>query len=182
MSYYYNVLDFSKGKSNNERHAMTPQEIERKVRKLLEIEYSTSLPETRLVIGRKSNGEDCYHKFDGVSPDKEMVFEVKSNQVKPSEKYPAGRYFSSIKWVLVGDVYYLSRIRAKTKLLVLTDKNLYEIFCRDMDGILPEDITIIYRNPEADELPDTALLSECSLAQDWNKPEEDEAWSHLQRE
>ena len=27
---------------------------------------------------------------------------------------------------------------------------------------------------------ETALLSEQSLAEDWNRPEEDEAWSHLQ--
>ncbi len=26
----------------------------------------------------------------------------------------------------------------------------------------------------------TALLSEAALAVDWNRPEEDEAWSHLQ--
>jgi hypothetical protein len=36
-----------------------------------------------------------------------------------------------------------------------------------------------------DELPslvvaETALLSEASLAEDWNRPEEDEAWSYLQ--
>ena len=29
---------------------------------------------------------------------------------------------------------------------------------------------------------ETALLSEKALAEDWNKPEEDEAWSHLQQE
>jgi hypothetical protein len=28
----------------------------------------------------------------------------------------------------------------------------------------------------------TALLSESALAKDWNRPEEDAAWSHLQRE
>ena len=28
----------------------------------------------------------------------------------------------------------------------------------------------------------TALLSEASLAVDWDRPEEDEAWSHLQPE
>lgn len=28
----------------------------------------------------------------------------------------------------------------------------------------------------------TALLSEEALAKDWNRPEEDEAWSHLQQE
>ncbi len=28
---------------------------------------------------------------------------------------------------------------------------------------------------------ETAMLSESALAVDWNRPEEDEAWSHLQR-
>lgn len=38
----------------------------------------------------------------------------------------------------------------------------------------------------ADELPaelnPAVLLSEASLAVDWNRPEEDAAWSHLQRQ
>lgn len=29
-------------------------------------------------------------------------------------------------------------------------------------------------------VPETALLSETSLGKDWNRPEEDEAWAHLQ--
>ncbi|WP_028572826.1 hypothetical protein [Desulfonatronum lacustre] len=29
-------------------------------------------------------------------------------------------------------------------------------------------------------IPETALLSEENLARDWQKPEEDAAWSHLQ--
>ena len=29
--------------------------------------------------------------------------------------------------------------------------------------------------------PEKALLSEPALASDWNRPEEDAAWSHLQR-
>ena len=28
---------------------------------------------------------------------------------------------------------------------------------------------------------ESALLSEAALAEDWNRPEEDEAWPHLQR-
>ena len=31
------------------------------------------------------------------------------------------------------------------------------------------------------EVPDTALLSEAALGEDWNRPEEDQTWSHLQR-
>ena len=36
---------------------------------------------------------------------------------------------------------------------------------------------------EEDAIPasETALLSEASLAADWNRPEEDAAWSHLQK-
>jgi hypothetical protein len=38
-------------------------------------------------------------------------------------------------------------------------------------------VTILEEEPVASE---TALLSETALAEDWNRPEEDEAWSHLQ--
>jgi len=33
---------------------------------------------------------------------------------------------------------------------------------------------------EKPEIPGTALLSQQSLAHDWESPEEDAAWSHLQ--
>jgi len=33
--------------------------------------------------------------------------------------------------------------------------------------------------PEVREIPVTALLSERSLAKEWLKPEEDEAWNYL---
>jgi len=33
---------------------------------------------------------------------------------------------------------------------------------------------------DAPALHEAALLSEASLAQDWSRPEEDAAWSHLQ--
>lgn len=42
-------------------------------------------------------------------------------------------------------------------------------------------VTILEDEP-ATKVPETALLSEQSLAEDWNRPEEDEAWSHLQPE
>jgi hypothetical protein len=41
-------------------------------------------------------------------------------------------------------------------------------------------VTILEDEP-ANKVPETALLSEQSLADDWNRPEEDEAWSHLQQ-
>jgi hypothetical protein len=40
-------------------------------------------------------------------------------------------------------------------------------------------VTILEYEP-IDDIPETALLSEPALAKDWNRPEEDAAWSHLQ--
>ena len=40
-------------------------------------------------------------------------------------------------------------------------------------------VTILEEAPAAG-VSETALLSEQALAEDWNRPEEDEAWSHLQ--
>jgi len=40
-------------------------------------------------------------------------------------------------------------------------------------------VTILEEQP-AIHVPETALLSETALAKDWNRPEEDAAWSHLQ--
>ena len=39
-------------------------------------------------------------------------------------------------------------------------------------------VTILEEEPYPSE---TALLSEAALAEDWNRPEEEAAWSHLQR-
>ena len=40
-------------------------------------------------------------------------------------------------------------------------------------------VTILEEEP-ATNVAETALLSEPALAEDWNKPEEEAAWSHLQ--
>ena len=41
-------------------------------------------------------------------------------------------------------------------------------------------VTILDEEPGT-SMPETALLSEAALAEDWNRPEEDAAWSHLQQ-
>ena len=40
-------------------------------------------------------------------------------------------------------------------------------------------VTILDEEPVA-TLTETALLSEAALGEDWNRPEEDAAWAHLQ--
>ena len=44
--------------------------------------------------------------------------------------------------------------------------------CRAIVTILDE---------KSDVIRETALLSEVALSEDWNRPEEEEAWSHLQK-
>lgn len=50
---------------------------------------------------------------------------------------------------------------------------------------LPENrralVTILEEEPTA-KVSETALLSEAALTEDWDRPEEDEAWSYLQSE
>ena len=41
-------------------------------------------------------------------------------------------------------------------------------------------LVIILEDEPATEIHEAALMSEPSLAKDWNRPEEDAAWSHLQ--
>lgn len=41
-------------------------------------------------------------------------------------------------------------------------------------------VMILEERPVAG-VPEIALLSEAALAEDWDRPEEDEAWSHLQQ-
>ena len=39
-------------------------------------------------------------------------------------------------------------------------------------------VTILEESPAT--ISETAMLSEAALAEDWNRPKEDEAWAHLQ--
>ncbi|MBL7161850.1 MAG: hypothetical protein ISS57_04530 [Anaerolineales bacterium] len=43
-------------------------------------------------------------------------------------------------------------------------------------------LVIVLEEEPAFHISETALLSEAVLAEDWNRPEEDEAWLHLQHE
>ena len=113
--------------------------LELKVRELMEQKLNVKLPETRLVIGVGTDGRERYHKFDGVSADRQTVIAIKSNELKANN-----RYDSAIKQALVYDLYMLSRISAKTKMLIITDQALFERCRTDMDGKLALDTTIEY--------------------------------------
>lgn len=50
----------------------------------------------------------------------------------------------------------------------------------DLPGTRRALVTILEDEPVA-HTNETALLSEAALAEDWDRPEEDAAWSHLQQ-
>lgn len=84
------------------------------------------------------------HKFDIVSLDKDIVGDIKSNQIRENGSVGVG-----VKKSIYFDIYMLSLVEAKRKLLVLTSKDFYNLFKRISVGKVPDDIEIILV-----ELPD----------------------------
>jgi len=48
------------------------------------------------------------------------------------------------------------------------------------NGVRRALVTILEERP-SDHPSETTLLSEAALAEDWQRPEEDDAWKHLQK-
>lgn len=103
-------------------------EIEEKVKKVLEKEIG-KLTKQKIPIGKNRKGKE----FDLVSDDRHVVIEVKSFKFDNETTKKSG-YASTRKPRLIAACAYLDKVDAKRKILVLTDKELYEQFKRDMDG------------------------------------------------
>ena len=110
---------------------MTP-DSESIVRKRLEKMFGTQLPKRKLVIGYDSDGFPKLHEFDLVSKDLEILGEIKSCRVNDA----------SFKGSL-NDCFYLSRIKAKRKMMVLTNKDFCDYFKKKSDGLISEEIEVI---------------------------------------
>jgi hypothetical protein len=82
-----------------------------------------------------------------------------------------------------------SKLRAPECALSNTGSNPVRVAVRSKHFIEPVEVAGVRRALVTilDEEPtslthETAIVSERSLAEDWNRPEEDAAWSHLQRD
>jgi len=117
--------------------------IEQKVRKYLSTQFNTQFKKKRLIIGHKSNGKDIYHEFDLVSDDRSIVGEVKSYKFGNRRTGKSG-YTTTRKARLIMACFYLEKIPANTKLLVLTNKKLCDEFKYDLNGLLGSNIIIMY--------------------------------------
>ena len=51
-----------------------------------------------------------------------------------------------------------------------------------IEAVIDEQGNVSLLEPVQSDMAETALLSEAALAEDWNRPEEDAAWAHLQQD
>lgn len=117
--------------------------IEQKARDILSKKLRASLSEQKLVIGYRADKTPQYHKFDIVSKGKKIIGEIKSYKFSNETTGKAG-YTTTRKARLLATLFYLNKVEAQTKLLVLTNKELFEAFKKDMEGLLTPNIKIIH--------------------------------------
>lgn len=113
-------------------HQERAKKAEQSVKKQLERKYGLKFDMHRnLPVGNSTNP----HNFDLVSESGNIVVEVKSCKFKNETTGKAG-YTTTRKWRLIGACFYLEKVKAKTKILALTDKDLCKKFKEDMKGLI----------------------------------------------
>jgi len=93
---------------------------------------------------RKELGKDypghtfADHRFDAVSEDNSIIASIKSHSwLTSGGNLPSGKIGQ-----IYQALYFLSLVDAKTKLLILTDREAYEGFLRESDGKVADGIEI----------------------------------------
>jgi hypothetical protein len=119
---------------------MKPLLIENNVRTKLGEMFGTEFTKGKLITGHDSKGKPKFHEFDLVSENTDIVGEVKS-----------GRCTRRNYDLALVDCLYLSRIKAQIKLMVFTNKELYQYFTHNSEGIISKEIRPILVLPN-DEL------------------------------
>jgi hypothetical protein len=113
-------------------------DAEVRVRRKLEKELGKDLPARTLCVGHRSTGEEIRHEFDLVSEGRSLIGEVKSDM------YTKKAHASTRLPRIVLACKYLELAEAEKKMLVLTNKKMYEVLKHDLDGLVSPDIEIIH--------------------------------------
>ncbi|MEW6325259.1 MAG: hypothetical protein AB1515_07710 [Nitrospirota bacterium] len=114
---------------------MNYRQVEENVRKIIEKQYQTHFERKKLVIGKKSDGSECKQEFDLVSRNPTIIGEIKCCKFSNRSTGKSG-YKSKRKPVLLEAVFYLQCVKARKKLLVLTNLALHKEFNREFGAIL----------------------------------------------
>ena len=115
------------------------REVERFIRKELAKDYlGHAFTEKPLPLRKKRDGTYATHKFDAVSEDNTIVVSIKSHSwLTSGGNLPSGKIGQ-----IYQSLYLLSLVDAKTKLLILTNREAYEGFLGVSDGKVADDIEI----------------------------------------
>ena len=115
------------------------REVELFVREQLGKDYPNhTFTEKPLRLRKKKDGSYAFHKFDAVSEDNAIVASIKSHSwLTSGGNLPSGKIGQ-----IYQSLYLLSLVDAKTKLLILTDREAYEGFLEVSDGKVADDIEI----------------------------------------
>jgi len=111
-------------------------QTENLVRIMLGEMFGSKFRKRRLVIGYDSKKRPKIHEFDFVSEDMEIIGELKSGQCSRT----------NYNLALV-DCVYLNKVKASIKLMVFTNKSLYEYFKDNSEGVISKDIRVILITP-----------------------------------
>lgn len=122
---------------------MKPYETEKFVREKLGEMFGTTFRRGKLITACDSAKRPKIHEFDLVSEKMDIIGEVKSGKCSRNNYNLA-----------IVDCVYLSKIEACMKLMVFTDKDLYEYFRYNSQGLISNDIRVILvtTNVEADSV------------------------------
>lgn len=103
------------------------------VRRRLEDEYGVALPAERVPVGRAGDGAVRQHRFDLVAGDGAIVGAVRTYTLGEGEGHrrPSGKFAHCY-----AECLFLSRVDARHRLLVLTDRAFWARFRRESAGIL----------------------------------------------
>jgi len=108
---------------------MKPLEIENLVREKLAEMFGTKFRKSKLITGYDSGKRPQIHEFDLVSENSEIIGEIKAG------KCSRGNFSLAL-----ADCLYLSKVKARIKLMAFTDKGLYEYFKDHSEGLINSDI------------------------------------------
>lgn len=125
---------------------MKPYETEKFVREKLGEMFGTTFRRGKLITGCDSSKRPKIHEFDLVSEKMDIIGEVKSGKCSRN----------NYNLALV-DCVYLSKIKACMKLMIFTNKELYDYFRYNSQGIISNDIRAILVTTNVE--PDSAAIS-----------------------
>jgi len=109
------------------------------IRRILSEQLKTSVIKKKLVYAYDKNGLPRIHEFDLVANTENglLVGEVKSSSYRNET-----RYWTTKFWRVLGACVYLERVEASQKILVLTEREFFEHFKVDAEGLISEDIKV----------------------------------------